>query len=464
MNGTVERAAITTTVSALSDRRLLERTKELSGIEHHLEVVVIDHLLEIEKRRLYLRIGFSGLFDYAVRELGYSEAAAWRRIKAMRLCADIDSVRGRLQDGSMTLNAAAQLQNAFDRQERARTRASRSSTAGASSSTPSGSSTPGDGSANALIPPAPPTGPPRPPAPMLDRSARQALVEQAAGKSTRQVQALLAEVDPELAQPADRVRPLGNGRWEVKTVVDEECRQGLERLKGLLSHVDPHMTLGQLIGRLVTEGLDRHDPSRPPRRRRTGGQSGGGHTSAPKAPANPESPSAPKDKTAAGGAVASASSTQPADEGASLPKSAPVPVAPSAGTGPSAGVVTSAPKSERTPQERSPSAAKRPASAATAPAKAGVRAGRAIPAAAKRQVWERDQGRCSYVDRASGRRCASRHLLEIDHVVPYARGGSAEPNNLRLLCAAHHRHRHERGNPDDLGKIMVAAFDRVDYC
>ena len=70
------------------------------GIEHHLEVVVIDHLREIQKRRLYLRRGFSSLFDYSVRELGYSDAAAWRRIKAMRLCADIDGVRERLQDGS----------------------------------------------------------------------------------------------------------------------------------------------------------------------------------------------------------------------------------------------------------------------------------------------------------------------------------------------------------------------------
>ena len=437
MNDTVERAAITTTVSGLSDRRLLERTKELSGIEHHLEVVVIDHLREIERRRLYLRIGFSGLFDYAVRELGYSEAAAWRRIKAMRLCADIDGVRERLQDGSMTLNAAAQLQNAFDQQERARTRAARSVAAGA------GSGTPNDGSANALIPPVRPTGPPRTPAPVLDRSAREALVEQATGKSTRQVQALLAEVDPDLAAPADRVRPLGKGRWEVKAVVDEECRQGLERLKGLLSHVDPHITLGQLIGRLVTEGLDRHDPSRPPRRRRTGNRAAGvAETSAPKTPANPESPSAPKDKAAAVAAVASVSSAQPADEGVAPPKSAPVPVTPSAGAGPSAGSVTSAPKLERTPQEPSPSAAKRPASAAAAPPKAGVRAGRAIPAAVKRQVWDRDQGRCSYVDRASGRRCGSRRLLEIDHVVPYACGGSAEIDNLRLLCAAHHRHRH----------------------
>ena len=49
-------------------------------------------------------------------------------------------------------------------------------------------------------------------------------------------------------------------------MVDTECQRGLEQLKGLLSHFDPHMTLGQLVGRLVKEGLDRHDPARPPRR------------------------------------------------------------------------------------------------------------------------------------------------------------------------------------------------------
>ena len=103
MNQHASDGAVTTTVSTLSDDRLLERTKELSRIEHHLEVVVIDHLREIQKRRLYLRRGFSSLFDYAVRELGYSDAAAWRRIKAMRLCADVEGVRERLQNGSRHL-------------------------------------------------------------------------------------------------------------------------------------------------------------------------------------------------------------------------------------------------------------------------------------------------------------------------------------------------------------------------
>ena len=80
---------VTTTVAALSDHHLLQRIKELSAVEHHIEAVVSDHLREIERRRLYLTLGCSSMFDYAVRELGYSTGAAWRRLKTMRLCAEV---------------------------------------------------------------------------------------------------------------------------------------------------------------------------------------------------------------------------------------------------------------------------------------------------------------------------------------------------------------------------------------
>ena len=414
--------AVTTTVSALSDDRLLARTKELSGIEHHLEVVVIDHLREIHKRRLYLRRGFSSLFDYAVRELGYSDAAAWRRIKAMRLCAEVDGVRERLQNGTMTLNAAAQLQHAFDRQERKKERAASGAPGGAGCGAAAQSQ---EGSA----PPRPAERKPAP-APVLDSEARRELVEQASGKSSREVMQMLAEVDPELAAPADRVRPLGGGRWELKAVIDDECRRGLERLKGLLSHVDPHLTMGQLMGRLVREGLDRHDPARPPRGRRTAPAKGAEQTSAPKTQAvsargaDSAAPSAAK--------VSAQAPAQPGEEAADRPATSAAKPATDA---------TSAAKTRRLDRQAAP-----PARTETSAAKAGRATGRAIPAAVKREVWRRDRGRCRYVDRASGRRCGSQHLLQIDHVVPYGCGGGAEPNNLRLLCAAHHRYRHAEGN------------------
>ncbi|MCY4375119.1 MAG: hypothetical protein OXC31_15270, partial [Spirochaetaceae bacterium] len=110
--------AITSTVGALSDRELLRHTSTLVRHERHLQGAVIDHMTVIEGRRLYLQRGCSSLFDYAVRELGYSDAAAGRRIGAVRLCADQPDARERLRDGSLTLSAAAELQWAFDRQRR----------------------------------------------------------------------------------------------------------------------------------------------------------------------------------------------------------------------------------------------------------------------------------------------------------------------------------------------------------
>lgn len=64
--------------------------------------------------------------------------------------------------------------------------------------------------------------------------------------------------------------------------------------------------------------------------------------------------------------------------------------------------------------------------------------GRRVPAAARRAVWTRDGGRCTF--RApSGHRCGTRAFLEFDHVVPVARGGLATEENLRLRCRPHNQ-------------------------
>jgi len=45
----------------------------------------LHHLQAVERRRLYAARGFSSLFEYCVKELGYAEAIAHRRISSMRL-------------------------------------------------------------------------------------------------------------------------------------------------------------------------------------------------------------------------------------------------------------------------------------------------------------------------------------------------------------------------------------------
>ena len=385
---TATRPAITSTVGALSDRELLRETRNLVRHERHLQGAVIDHLSEIQARGLYLERGFSSLFDYAVRELGFSDAAAARRIGAMRLCTDQADAREGLRDGSLTLSAAAELQWAFDRQRR------RGSISGTAAIAPAG--TPAADSAPAVpLPPAEPEPPPL----VLDAVGRKKLVEEAAGKSARQVRRMLADLDPELAPPADRVRPLGDGRYELKATIDAECQQGLEQLRGLLSHVDPRMTLGQLVGRVVQEALDRHDPSRPPRRARGGSRPADAKANAPRTPTPEQAQrrSAPAAKHAA----------RPADT-AAAPK-----------TDPDAGHhATPTPESQPAVVRRAASTTKDaaiPADAAPTPAPAV----RPIPTTAPPPSTQEE----------TARRAAT----------------GAKPTGAHAHAHAHHRHRHPQG-------------------
>ena len=72
------------------------------------------------------------------------------------------------------------------------------------------------------------------------------------------------------------------------------------------------------------------------------------------------------------------------------------------------------------------------------PARPAAPDSRHIPAEVRRAVHARDGGQCTFVD-ARGRRCASRHQLEYDHIVPVARGGTSTLGNLRKLCRAHNQ-------------------------
>ena len=670
------------TVSALPDYLLLAQTRQLARHEQALQILVLDHLREIEARGLHLTRGYGSLFDYVVHELGYTAAAAWRRIKAMRLCSATNGARELLQDGKLNLSNAAQLQNLFERSDRGHGR-------GRPPGGQRGGFGPGgvprnDGAAGEPASEAPMRaggGDPAPGAgPVLDAAAREELVKRAAGKSTREVQQMVAEVDPELARPNDRMRALGDGRWELKATIDAECRHGLEKLQMLLSHTDPHLTLGGLVARLVRDGLDRYDPARPPRVRRSGSRSSASGERSASTSARPDTEAVPRNVARAkGGAVELRSEIEPDDVsgatvrgGAPHPSAAKCPSETEPGSAspaaiPNSGRPTTSPTKRQSGAEhrrashavardggrRAASAAKRHTEAGTggaahaavsssgghttsptkrqseaelgraaravardgggqadsppkrhagaehgnansahvrgsirrsdsAPKRVGqddgvhtekaerpcgagasvpgrrretehacgqpkamggsggraaslakrqgradgdgraaredgvveratcagglpfeaggrnaartpVRGGgrfptsaakrlayaarhgavgsvehspalerhlavlscfgaapgsrsRYIPAAVRREVWRRDQGCCSYVDPHSGRRCGSRYRLEIDHIVPFALGGGAEPGNLSLRCRAHHRYRHAQGH------------------
>jgi len=61
---------------------------------------------------------------------------------------------------------------------------------------------------------------------------------------------------------------------------------------------------------------------------------------------------------------------------------------------------------------------------------------RYIPVALRDSVWRRDQGKCTFIE-PGGCRCESKWDLEIEHLVPFALGGTHDISNLTLRCRAH---------------------------
>ncbi|MEJ2719789.1 MAG: HNH endonuclease signature motif containing protein [bacterium] len=68
---------------------------------------------------------------------------------------------------------------------------------------------------------------------------------------------------------------------------------------------------------------------------------------------------------------------------------------------------------------------------------------RHIPAKTRDAVFVRDQNRCTHIG-ANGKQCKSTYSLQVDHIVPFAKGGTNSLSNLRLLCAKHNNHEAKR--------------------
>jgi hypothetical protein len=67
---------------------------------------------------------------------------------------------------------------------------------------------------------------------------------------------------------------------------------------------------------------------------------------------------------------------------------------------------------------------------------------RNIPAEVKRKAFVRDGGCCAFVS-PDGRRCGSKRFLEFHHLEPYGVGGKPTVDNVQLRCGVHNRYEAE---------------------
>lgn len=310
----------------LTNAELVARLKEKVRAERETLVDILNLLREVEARKLYLEMGLSSLYAFAIQELGYSESAALRRIDAMRLSRNLPEIQEKIKLGAVNLSTLEQLNQYIRAQEKTKNE-------------------------------------------RVSVKEKKDLLTQIEGHSIRETRDLLVKLSPELAPVRqEKERPITEELVEIKIVVTRAQLDKLERVRELQSHVNVSATKAQLIEQLMDFYLARKDPALKQLR--------------------PETPKPPAYSESCLGTINVSSVTQ-------------AQIAP--------------PLRRRNGQTRY------------------------IPRAAYWEVRKKHGDQCTYFDPITKRRCNSKHRLEIEHILPFARGGTHDPSNLTLLCPAHNK-------------------------
>jgi hypothetical protein len=403
----------------LSDAELLTATRSLVGRSNQLLAALLAHLGEVEARGIHRTRACSSLYVYCIYELRYSEDEAFRRVAAARLVRRFPALLDAVAAGELHLTGLLMLGPHLTKENisqvllRAKYRTKKEIARLVRELDP--------------LPEVPPRIEPLGPAPA--RLVPKAPTWEAFVSSLCPVRELSpgerprdwmedANEDDEAApagvtlsdNEAESARagagdfgqtptaePLSPQRYKVQFTAGEEYVKLVEEAQALLSHSAPRATLDEIQLRamraLVAE-LKRRKHA---------------------VVARPEkAPAASKDRSRSTAEREAPQESDPEFE-SEHPQS-------EVETGQQSEVESASPR----------------------------RRGRYVPAAVRRAVFERDEGRCTYTD-AGGRRCAETHRLELHHLRAFARGGEHTEDNLTLRCNAHNALAAE----EDFGRELI---------
>lgn len=230
----------------LSDQELLETVKRLADDERHATTALVQSLMELDARRLYLGEGSPSLFAYCTQVLRLSEHAAYNRIEVARAGRRHPRLLDALEEGAITLTAARLVGphltpencDAVLRAARYRTKRQIEQLVASLRPLPD---------APALVrspssPPAPPrhsTGstPAAPPLQELEVASGTDAGRQPAGART---------------PPRPSVAPLAPARYRIQFTTTQFTHDKLRRAQDLLRHVVPDGDPAEIVDRALT--------------------------------------------------------------------------------------------------------------------------------------------------------------------------------------------------------------------
>jgi hypothetical protein len=103
---------------ALSNDNLITAVRSLVKEERRITREILDHINEVARRRLYADLGFSSIFDWLIKDLGYSESAAYRRQQAARVLLSVPDVALKLESGELGLTVLSKVQTFIQADEK----------------------------------------------------------------------------------------------------------------------------------------------------------------------------------------------------------------------------------------------------------------------------------------------------------------------------------------------------------
>ena len=105
-------------LSKLNNFELESSLKNLVNKERHLLHVILEHIKEVDTRKLFLERAYPSMYEYLVKELHYSGSAAMRRLEAARLLKQLPEMSVSIQDGSLNLTQIGELSKAIKEKEK----------------------------------------------------------------------------------------------------------------------------------------------------------------------------------------------------------------------------------------------------------------------------------------------------------------------------------------------------------
>ena len=90
-------------LTKVSSAKVLSNLERLVKSERKIMHLVLVHLVEVERRKLFLELGYESIYKFLTQHLGYSEDAAYDRMAGARVLKSAPEVITKLEEGSINL-------------------------------------------------------------------------------------------------------------------------------------------------------------------------------------------------------------------------------------------------------------------------------------------------------------------------------------------------------------------------